>query len=146
MKKIILSLVLTVCFLGLVGCGENMNNPSTQMGSGTNSGSSNNMSSNLSSNLSSTLSSVESSAQSAVDKVTSGAKELVAKITGNEAKQKALTHAGLKENEVTDLDIDLDRDGSTLVYEVDFKKGNIEFDYNINALTGEIISADKDRN
>ena len=61
------------------------------------------------------------------------------------AKKKALEHAGVKKEDVTDLEIDLDRDGDILKYEIDFRHGNIEYDYDINAITGEIISADKDR-
>ena len=82
--------------------------------------------------------------ESATDKVTDGAKELVASITGDQAKRKAFEHAKLAEEQVEDLDVDLDRDGMTLIFEVDFKHGGVEYDYDINAITGEIISANKD--
>ena len=67
----------------------------------------------------------------------------MAGITANDAKQAALKHAGLDESQVTDVDIDLDRDNGILIYEVDFNLGNTEYDYDINAETGEVISASK---
>lgn len=96
--------------------------------------------------LSSGMNSAKDMVESTADKVTDGAMELVASITGDQAKRKAFEHAGVKEDEVKDLDVDLDRDGMTLIFEVDFKHGDTEYDYNINAMTGEILSADKDRN
>ena len=36
--------------------------------------------------------------------------------------------------------VELDHENGILVYEVDFKSGNIEYDYDINASTGAIVS------
>ena len=55
------------------------------------------------------------------------------------AKSIALNHAGVSENEAYDMDIELDDEDGTLVYEVEFKSGNMEYDYEINAATGAIL-------
>lgn len=124
MRKIIVSVLCLALALCLIGCGEN----------------------EMMDDLSSGMNSAKDMVESTADKVTDGAMELVASITGDQAKRKAFEHAGVKEDEVKDLDVDLDRDGMTLIFEVDFKHGDTEYDYNINAMTGEILSADKDRN
>ena len=60
------------------------------------------------------------------------------------AKSIALKHAGLKESEVSGLYVELDYDDGVLRYEVDFRQGQIEYDYDIDAKTGDILSYDKD--
>ena len=69
----------------------------------------------------------------------------MAGITANDAKQAALKHAGLDESRVSNVDVDLDRDNGRLIYEVDFNSGNTEYDYDIDAETGEVISFDKSK-
>ena len=55
------------------------------------------------------------------------------------AKSIALNHAGVSENEAYDMEIELDDEDGTLVYEVEFKSGNMEYSYEINAATGAIL-------
>ena len=55
------------------------------------------------------------------------------------AKSIALNHAGVSENEAYDMDIELDDEDGTLVYEVEFKSGNMEYSYEINAASGAIL-------
>ena len=45
------------------------------------------------------------------------------------AKSIALNHAGVSENEAYDMDIELDDEDGTLVYEVEFKSGGMEYSY-----------------
>ena len=61
-----------------------------------------------------------------------------------EAKKIALEHAGLKEADVSHLLVELDFDDGVLRYEVDFRQGQYEYDYDIDAKTGNILSYDKD--
>lgn len=65
-------------------------------------------------------------------------------ITEDEAKKIALDHAGMKESDVTNFKIKLDTDDGIKEYEVEFFSGNTEFDYDINAISGEIISVEND--
>ena len=55
------------------------------------------------------------------------------------AKSIALNHAGVSENKAYDMEIELDDEDGTLVYEVEFKFGGMEYSYEINAATGAII-------
>ena len=51
----------------------------------------------------------------------------------------ALNHAGVSESKAYDMDIELDDEDGTLVYEVEFKSGNMEYDYEIDAASGAIL-------
>ena len=55
------------------------------------------------------------------------------------AKSIALNHAGVRESQVYDMGIELDDEGGKLVYEVEFKSGKIEYDYEIDAASGAIL-------
>ena len=86
MKKTI-TIILTLIFaLSLMGCTKNQ----------------------LMDDVSSGVNSAKDMVESATDKVSDGAMELVASITGDQAKRKALEHAGFTEDQITDLDVDLD--------------------------------------
>lgn len=60
------------------------------------------------------------------------------------AKAAALAHAGLEEADVTFIHVYLDRDDGRQEYEVEFYSGNVEYDYDIDALSGEVLSFDQD--
>ncbi len=55
------------------------------------------------------------------------------------AKSIALGHAGVRETQAYDMDIELDDEDGRLIYEVEFKSGNMEYDYEIDAATGAIL-------
>ncbi len=57
----------------------------------------------------------------------------------------ALTHAGLSKSQVRGYECKLDRENGITVYEVEFVYGNYEYEYEINATTGKIISVEKSR-
>lgn len=65
--------------------------------------------------------------------------ETVQDIGHAKAKSIALNHAGVDANTVYDMNIQLDVDDGTIIYEVEFKSGNIEYDYEIDAATGAIL-------
>ena len=127
MKKILeklfllaLSVILIFC---LSACGGNMNNNSSD--------------DYVSSNDS----------QSPVESILDPSKNesTNAKITRDEAKKIALKDAALNESDVRDLEIELDRENDTLVYEISFEKDYDDFDYVIDANSGKIISKDKEK-
>ncbi len=62
-----------------------------------------------------------------------------AQITQAQAKAIALEKAGLAEDQARKLEIELDREKGILIYEVEFQSGAYEYDFDINAATGEII-------
>ena len=55
------------------------------------------------------------------------------------AKSIALDHAGVSENQAYDMDIELDDEDGKLVYEVEFKSGRMEYDYEIDAVSGAVL-------
>lgn len=55
------------------------------------------------------------------------------------AKSVALNHAGVSEGKAYDMEIELDDEDGTLVYEVEFKSGGMEYSYEIDAATGAIL-------
>ncbi|MCD7830024.1 MAG: PepSY domain-containing protein [Clostridiales bacterium] len=65
-------------------------------------------------------------------------------ITTAEAKELALDHAGIAEADATFITAKLDYDNGVQVYDIEFYAGGIEYDYEINATTGVIISAEQD--
>ena len=65
--------------------------------------------------------------------------ETVQDIGHAKAKSIALNHAGVDANTVYDMNIQLDVEDGTIIYEVEFKSGNIEYDYEIDAATGAIL-------
>ena len=68
-----------------------------------------------------------------------------AALTAEGAKEIALDHAGLSANQVTFIRAELDRDDGRLVYDVEFYTADYsEYDYEISASTGEILSYDYD--
>ncbi len=62
-------------------------------------------------------------------------------VSADDAKQTALSHAGV--TNPNELEIDYDRDENK--YEIEFKSGGYEYSYDINAATGEIIKIEKER-
>ena len=48
-------------------------------------------------------------------------------------------HAGVDANTIYDMNTELDVENGIIVYEVEFKSGNIEYDYEIDAVTGAIL-------
>ena len=66
------------------------------------------------------------------------------KITADEAKEIALSHAGLACKKVRDLEAEPDRERGKSIYEVSFESGNYDYEYEIDAKTGEILIADKE--
>lgn len=65
-------------------------------------------------------------------------------ITSEQAEDIALKHAGLKRSEVTYIRSSLDYDDGYKLYEVEFYKDRFEYDYEIDAVSGKILSFDKD--
>ena len=76
-------------------------------------------------------------------KSTSGASEQ--QYIGTEAaKVAALNHAGLKSDEVNFVHAHLESDDGIWQYDIEFHKDTTEYDYDIDALTGEVLSFDHD--
>lgn len=128
MKKIFALISSLIIALSLTACGTNMDGNESD-------GNNNNSSKSGSSIL-----------DSALDRDGSNMNQTNAEISREEAKNIAFKHAGVLEAQITQLDVSLDSDNGVLKYEIDFKHGGIEYEYDINAQNGEILSSKKDTN
>ena len=63
------------------------------------------------------------------------------RISREQARDIALQHAGVAESACTKLEIELDTDEIPVHYDVDFKAGGMEYDYDIDAATGDILQS-----
>ena len=86
-----------------------------------------------------------SSSQASSDSSTSASNSTTL-VTRDQAKTTALSDAGLEESAVTNLTVQTDIDNGISVFEVVFHDGaaGLEYDYTVNAETGEIIESSKD--
>ena len=60
------------------------------------------------------------------------------------AKEIAMSHAGVSAGSVSFVKAKLDTEDGVKVYDIEFYSGNVEYDYEINAATGAIVSFDQD--
>lgn len=65
-------------------------------------------------------------------------------IGADEAKSAALAHAGCSADEVTFTKTELDYDDGGAVYEIEFRKGWAEYEYEIDAATGDVLEYEWD--
>ena len=65
-------------------------------------------------------------------------------LTMEAAKQAALQHAGVSESDTRRMEIDFDYEHGMAVYEIEWKAGWTEYEYEINASTGEVVSYEVD--
>ncbi|MBQ7086940.1 MAG: PepSY domain-containing protein [Clostridia bacterium] len=61
------------------------------------------------------------------------------RISRDEAKVKAITHAKVGNGKIRDFDIELKKERGVTFYEISFDVGNLEYEYAIEAYTGEIL-------
>lgn len=64
------------------------------------------------------------------------------KISMEEAKKIALKHANLKEDQVTFEEVELDIDNGVIKYDVEFYYNEMEYNYEIDANTGDVLAYD----
>ncbi len=67
-------------------------------------------------------------------------------ISREKALETAYAHAGVKAEDVKRPEIELDMERGVYVYEIEFKTATLEYEYTINAVSGEIIEHESERN
>ena len=63
-------------------------------------------------------------------------------ISEDEAKKLAMSHANITEKDLSSIECKLELDGLSLIYDIEMKTKLMEYDYEIDAISGEIISFD----
>lgn len=87
---------------------------------------------------------VESRAMT-VDNVTSTGTASTSNYIGKDAAyQAALKHAGVAAGTATLTEWELDHEDGQMVYDLEFRAGSTEYDYEVNALTGAIVTYESD--
>ncbi len=65
-------------------------------------------------------------------------------ISAAKAQEIALNHAGVSASQIRELEVEYEVDDGIPQYQVEFKKGEIDYEYEIDAATGEILKVEKD--
>ena len=82
---------------------------------------------------------VSNSKNQVQDVQTSGEAAKNAYIGEEKANQIAFNHAGVAESNIYELEIEIDYEYGTMVYDVEFASGEKEYEYYIDAVSGEIL-------
>ena len=56
----------------------------------------------------------------------------------------ALTHAGLSSSDISGQKVEFDFDDGSAIYEIEFRSGRYEYEYEIDAVTGQVIKSEMD--
>lgn len=140
MKKMITAALITLMTIGaLAGCGNTAGNATNNTTGNTAGSASQNTTANSAVNTE-----TNSADNSAATTPANSSDANTTDIGSDEASSIALEAAGFAESDVTNLYVSRDFDDGRVVYEVQFWKDNTEYDYEILASTGEIISYDLD--
>lgn len=132
MKKILLIFTCVLLIFSLTAC-TGMSTSDTGSGS-MNSGS-----------LSSSLQDAESKISSLLTPSgTNVSNSTAVAVTREEAIDKALKQAGLKKEDISDLEVELDSEREGVFWEINFDHKDQEFSFDINANTGEIVNSKRE--
>lgn len=141
MKRKILVSMITAAFLAvsITACGSSSTDSQSQTGAASQSGgtvASTNSASGQTANSSAAVTpSVPTQAATSQSGSTS-------EITEDQAKQIAFDHAQVKEEDLTNLKVKKDFDDGVSIYEVDFQAANKQYEYDIKAADGQILTTD----
>lgn len=141
MKRKILVSMITAAFLAvsITACGSSSTDSQSQTGVASQSGgtvASTNSASGQTANSSAAVTpSVPTQAAASQSGSTS-------EITEDQAKQIAFDHAQVKEEDLTNLKVKKDFDDGVSIYEVDFQAANKQYEYDIKAADGQILTTD----
>lgn len=89
--------------------------------------------------------SVDSPAEAVPEEQPAATKPAKSKLSREEARDLALNHAGLKQNQVKGLEIEYDVDDGIPEYSVEFYANGWEYDYEIHAESGKILEHHKEK-
>jgi uncharacterized membrane protein YkoI len=65
-------------------------------------------------------------------------------LSAEEAEEIALDHAGIARTNAVSLHAELDRENGKTVYEIEFRVGKVEYEYEIDAYSGAVLKAESD--
>ncbi len=141
MKKKILVPMITAAFLAvsITACGSSSTGSQSQTGAASQSGGTVTSTNSASSQTADSSAAVTPSVPTQAAASQSGS---TSEITEDQAKQIAFDHAQVKEEDLTNLKVKKDFDDGVSIYEVDFQAANKQYEYDIKAADGQILSTD----
>lgn len=145
MFKKYLVIATTAAMIGvtsLVGCGGQASQSTTETAAASQSATTETTDTTTTKAPTSESTSTDTSATTSTDATTTSTTNTAtaAEITSDEAMAKALERAGLSKTDVTEPKVERDMDDAIPHYDVEFKHGGLEYDYDI-AMDGSILSA-----
>jgi uncharacterized membrane protein YkoI len=66
-------------------------------------------------------------------------------VSPTDAMEAALSHAGYRQHETTDMKVELEIDKNKVVYDVEFWAEGYDYDYKVDAQSGLVLMVEKDR-
>lgn len=141
MKRKILVPMITAAFLAvsITACGSSSTGSQSQTGAASQSGGTVTSTNSASSQTADSSAAVTPSVPTQAAASQSGS---TSEITEDQAKQIAFDHAQVKEEDLTNLKVKKDFDDGVSIYEVDFQAANKQYEYDIKAADGQILSTD----
>ena len=133
MKKLSLAIIIATISISLVGCG---NSGVTGNGNNNTSGVNNHETTTQDNGANNAQGNIQENVQESVNNT--------GDISLDKAKEIALAHAGLTSDQVNFKRTELDLDDGIKKYEVEFYYNNIEYSYEIDSHTGNILSYEQD--
>ncbi len=141
MKKKILAPMITAAFLAvsITACGGSSTGTQSQTGAASQSGITTTSINSASGQTDVSSAAITPSVPTQAANSQSGS---TSEITEDQAKQIAFDHAQVKEEDLTNLRVKKDFDDGVSVYEVDFQAANKQYEYDIKASDGQILTTD----
>lgn len=141
MKRKILVPMITAAFLAvsITACGSSSTDSQSQTGAASQSGGTVTSTNSASSQTADSSAAVTPSVPTQAAASQSGS---TSEITEDQAKQIAFDHAQVKEEDLTNLKVKKDFDDGVSIYEVDFQAANKQYEYDIKAADGQILTTD----
>ena len=141
MKRKILVSMITAAFLAvsITACGSSSTDSQSQTGAASQSGgtvASTNSASGQTANSSAAVT------PRVPPQAATSQRGSTSEITEDQAKQIAFDHAQVKEEDLTNLKVKKDFDDGVSIYEVDFQAANKQYEYDIKAADGQILTTD----
>ena len=138
------ALAALVAVLALAGCSGQQDQTSQNASASASSSAASSAASSANSSSSSAASSSSTATSSAASTSSKSSSAAQGSISEQQAKDIALKHAGLAESAVTFVKLGQEQDDGILKWDVEFVANGTEYDYDIDANTGDIVSFDNE--
>ena len=131
---------LAAC-LALAGCGGTQAAPSSSAAPAESSSTASAVASESTASAAAPESTAATTEEATIDRETTGDDPYIG---DQQAIEIALKDAGFAQADVTELEVELDADDAVPHYDIGFKQGGMEYDYDVDAATGDILKSESE--